>query len=188
MTDPNDNPFASPPLEHEDPADAPLMDGDKLGRWLLLPLASGTFNGAGIVSICGMSASVAMQAWAGALMDVLANPEARTILGMQMLVLAIYGGIFGGVSGILLGGIAFSLRRNLAVRSLIFLLGYLLSILFLVGPALAAFFVVGEATGPFLLVVSVFLFACSLLFAWRMNRNIRKYLLSQADGESAGST
>ncbi|PQO26863.1 hypothetical protein [Blastopirellula marina] len=186
MTEAPDNPFASPPIEHEDTAAAPLLDGDKIGRWLLLPLASGTFNGAAIVAISGMSIAAGIHAYRGYLVDMLSVQEGRMMLGMQLLVLAVYGAICGGLSGILLGGVAFSLRRNVRQRSLIYLTGFLFSILFFVGAATAGVLTLGSGSLLDVGIVATFLFVCSLLFAWRMNANIRKYLLSRADDESAG--
>lgn len=186
LTEAPDNPFASPPLEHEDTAAAPLLDGDKLGRWLLLPLASGTFNGAAIVAICGMSIMAASYAYSGVLGGLLTDPQGRILVGVQMLILAVYGAICGGLCGIVLGGVAFGLRRNLRRRHLVYLSGYLLPILVFVGVALVWSLFLGDGSPIFLVIIATYLFVCSVLFAWRMNANIRKYLLSRADDESAG--
>ncbi|EAQ78653.1 hypothetical protein [Blastopirellula marina] len=184
MTEPDHNPFASPPIEDEDPADAPLIDGDRIGRWLALPMISGALNGAGVIGIVGFSLVCLFYLSVGALGEFVYSSGGRTALGAQLLQLSLFGGLFGGMSGLCHGSLAFTLRNARRQRTTIAVLGYVFPLVILGGPIL---YILPLQQGlPLIWKLSAgaaFCLGC-LLIGWRMNGNIHKYLLSRLESES----
>ncbi|WP_146436849.1 hypothetical protein [Blastopirellula retiformator] len=187
MTDANENPFASPPVEQQDPADAPLMDGDKIGRWLALPFISGALNGAGIATALTACFVLGVSYAEGVLLDLIAVQENRTSLGIALAMAGIYGGVLGSLSGLIHGLTAFALRKRPSNHGLTYAMGYLAPLALMWAPVFIIIAVFrGEALLWTMVVLSLLLVASAcVLFGWRMNRNIRKYLLSRIADESA---
>ncbi|MFI4874309.1 MAG: hypothetical protein ACIALR_03195 [Blastopirellula sp. JB062] len=184
METPEKNPFASPPIEDQDPVAAPLVDGNRIGRWLALPLISGALNGAGAIGISGFVMLCAYYISEGIFGEYLYFTRGRVALGAMLLQLSLYGGVFGGVSGFLHGCVAYGLRNYLRQRMTITLMGYLFPLLIVSGPAIGMLPYLQGLPLLWKIGAGIVFGLCGLLIGRRMNANIRKYLLSRLEDET----
>ncbi|PHS02355.1 MAG: hypothetical protein COA78_21495 [Blastopirellula sp.] len=187
MTDQPENPFASPAAESEDEYQSELSGGVSLGRWVMLSTISGALL-FGTYSFLSTAIILAVLYAIGIFMgqaNVADLSSMIPILAGYLLAATLYAMVGGLVTGFVHGLIWYWQRDRMKHIGPMVIAGSLFAIALLCGPLIIAA-MLGWVFMGFASLITMLVWSIGICIAvWRLNLNIRKYLLSKVAVEES---